>query len=101
MVSAGERRYINFSLDTSKEIAVNDSITFVTNDSDAQRSSQFIKVQGEVFTSNILRLSNASANNRVPTTINLNLENQEECFGVQLDVVLPNNFEFNIFEIAL
>ena len=101
MVSAGERRYINFSLDTSKEIAVNDSITFVTNDSDAQRSSQFIKVQGEVFTSNILRLSNASANNRVPTTINLNLENQEECFGVQLDVVLPNNFEFDSDNLSL
>jgi hypothetical protein len=100
-VSAGERRYINFSLDTSKEIAVNDSITFVTNDSDAQRSSQFIKVQGEVFTSNILKLSNASANNRVPTTINLNLENQEECFGIQLDLVLPSNFKLNSDNIVL
>ena len=100
-VSAGERRYINFSLDTSKETAVNDSITFVTNDFDVQRSSQFIKVQGEVFTSNILKLSNASANNRVPTNINLNLENQEECFGIQLDVVLPSNFKLNSDNIVL
>jgi hypothetical protein len=100
-VSAGETRYINFSLDTTQEIVVNDSITFVTNDTDIQRTSQSIKVQGEIFSSNILGLSNASANNRETATINLNLENQEECFGVQLDVVLPNNFEFDSDNLSL
>ena len=100
-VSAGETRYINFSLDTTQEIVVNDSITFVTNDTDIQRTSQSIKVQGEIFSSNILGLSDASANNRETATINLNLENQEECFGVQLDVVLPNNFEFDSDNLSL
>lgn len=100
-IDSGNSKELIIIIDTSEEIVIDGQISFVTTDTNEDRNKQVVQIKGEVFSENILFLSDQNGVSNEVSTIDVFLKNQKECIGVQFDLILPESFVLDTNRVTL